>query len=143
MAKQLTPQQAKFCSYYIESGNAYESAIKSGYTKSTANNATSALVKNEGIAERIKKNEDDFIRASNWNKARIISELERVYSLALADNQLTNANKTLQLLAQITSAMPNATTKEINHNVKFESLLKDITPINKTISDSYETKLVN
>ena len=61
MAKQLTPQQARFCSYYIESGNAYESAIKSGYSKSTANNATKALVNNEGIAERIKNNERDLI----------------------------------------------------------------------------------
>ena len=143
MSKQLTPQQAKFCSYYIESGNAYESAIKSGYSKSTANNATKALVKNEGIAERIKNNERDLIRASNWNKARIISELERVYSLALADNQLTNANKTLQLLAQITNAMPNATTKEINHTVKFESLLKDITPQYQTVTQQNESKLIN
>ena len=143
MSKQLTPQQARFCSYYIESGNAYESAIKSGYSKSTANNATKALVKNEGIAERIKNNERDLIRASNWNKDRIISELERVYSLALADNQLTNANKTLQLLAQITNAMPSSQTKEINHHIKFESLLKGINPINKTISDSYDAKLIN
>jgi len=143
MSKQLTPQQARFCSYYIESGNAYESAIKSGYSKSTANNATKALVKNEGIAERIKNNERDLIRASNWNKARIISELERVYSLALADNQLTNANKTLQLLAQITNAMPNATTKEINHTVKFESLLKDITPQYQTVTQQNESKLIN
>jgi phage terminase small subunit len=143
MAKQLTPQQARFCSYYIESGNAYESAIKSGYSKSTANNATALLVKNRGIAERIKNNERDLIRSSNWNKDRIISELERVYNLAIADNQLTNANKTLELLAKMTSAMPTAQTKELNMNVKFESLLKDITPINKTISDSYKTKLVN
>ena len=143
MTKQLTPQQAKFCSLYIETGNAYQSAIDSGYSKSTANNATALLVKNRGIAERIKNNERDLIRASNWNKDRIISELERVYSLALADNQLTNANKTLQLLAQITNAMPNATTKEINHTVKFESLLKDITPQYQTVTQQNESKLIN
>ena len=144
MAKQLNTKQAKFCAYYIETGNAFESAKKAGYSHSTANNATALLIrKNEGIAERIKESEQNIITASNWNKAKIISELERVYSLALADNQLTNANKTLQLLAQITNAMPNATTKEINHNVKFETLLKDITPQTAMISDSYETKLVN
>ena len=142
MAKQLTPQQARFCSYYIESGNARQSALNAGYSESTANNANSIL-KNSAIMGRLAENEKNIIRSSNWNKDRIISELERVYNLAIADNQLTNANKTLELLAKMTSAMPNATTKEINHNVKFESLLKDITPINKTISDSYETKLVN
>jgi len=142
MAKQLTPQQAKFCSYYIESGNARQSALSAGYSESTANN-TNSILKNSAVLGKLAENEKNIIQASSWNKDRIISELERVYNLALADNQLTNANKTLQLLAQITNAMPNATTKEINHNVKFESLLKDITPISKTISDSYETKLVN
>jgi phage terminase small subunit len=144
MAKQLTPQQAKFCSYYIESGNAYESAIKSGYSKSTANNATALLVrKNEGIAERIKNNEEDIIRASNWSKARIISELESIYLQAKQADQIGNASKVLELISKLTNAMPNANhqTKEIN--VKFESLLKDITPITKTISDTYEAKLIN
>ena len=142
MAKQLTPQQAKFCSYYIESGNARQSALNAGYSESTANNANSIL-KNSAIMGRLADNEKNIMRASNWNKARIISELEHVYSLAIADNQLTSASKTLQLIAQLTNAMPNATTKEINHNVKFETLLKDITPINKTISDNYSAKLVN
>ena len=142
MSKQLTPQQAKFCSYYIETGNARQSALNAGYSESTANNANSIL-KNSAITGRIAENEKNIIRASNWNKDRIISELERVYSLALADNQLTNANKTLQLLAQITNAMPSSQTKEKNHHVKFERLLKDITPQTAMISDSYETKLVN
>jgi len=144
MAKQLTPQQARFCSYYIESGNAFESAKKAGYSDSTANNATALLVrKNEGIAERIKVSEDHIIRASNWNKARIISELESVYFQAKEADQIGNASKVLELLAKLTNSMPSAQTKEVNHHVKFESLLKDITPQNKTISDSYETKLIN
>ena len=143
MAKQLTPQQAKFCSYYIESGNAYQSAIDSGYSKSTANNATALLVKNRGIAERIKNNEQDIIRASNWSKARIISELESIYLQAKQADQIGNAQKILELLAKLTNAMPSSQTKEINHHIKFESLLKGINPINKTISDSYDAKLIN
>ena len=143
MAKQLNPQQAKFCSYYIESGNAYQSAIDSGYSKSTANNATAALVENKGIAGRLKENDQNTIKASNWNKVRIISELELVYSLAIADNQLSNANKTLQLLAQITNAMPTAQPKEINHHIKFESLLKNISPQYQTVTHQNESKLIN
>ena len=143
MTKQLTPQQAKFCSFYIETGNAYQSAIDSGYSKSTANNATALLVKNKGIAERIKNNEQDIIRASNWNKARIISELESIYLQAKQADQIGNAQKILELLAKLTNAMPTAQTKEINHHIKFESLLKGINPINKTISDSYDAKLIN
>jgi phage terminase small subunit len=142
MAKQLTPQQARFCSYYIESGNGKQSALKAGYSDSTANNANLILNKS-AVKERIKQHEDNLLRSSNWNKDRIISELEHVYSLAIADNQLTNASKVLELLAKLTNSMPSAQTKEVNHHVKFESLLKDITPQNKTISDSYETKLIN
>ena len=143
MIKSLNVKQTKFCAYYFETGNAFESAKKAGYSDSTANNANAILVNHRGIQDRLQKLERELITATNWNKARIISELERVYSLALADNQLTNANKTLQLLAQITNAMPSAQTKEINHTVKFERLLKDITPQTAMISDSYETKLVN
>ena len=142
MAKQLTPQQAKFCSYYIETGNARQSALSAGYSVSTANNANTIL-RNSAITGRLVENEKNIIRASNWNKDRIISELERVYSLALADNQLTNANKTLELLAKLTSAMPNATAKELNMNVKFESLLKDITPQYQTVTQQNESKLIN
>lgn len=32
----LTPKQSAFCDYYIETGNATESAIKAGYSKKTA-----------------------------------------------------------------------------------------------------------
>ena len=142
MAKQLTPQQARFCSYYIESGNGKQSALKAGYSDSTANNANLILNKS-AVKGRLKQHEDNLLRSSNWNKDRIISELEHVYSLALADNQLTNASKVLELLAKLTNSMPSAHTKEVNHHVKFESILKDISPQNKTISDSYETKLIN
>jgi len=143
MVKSLNIKQTKFCAHYFETGNAFESAKKAGYSDSTANNANAVLVNNRGIQERLQKLEQELITATNWNKARIISELEHVYSLALADNQLTNASKVLELLAKLTNSMPSAHTKEVNHHVKFESLLKDITPQNKTISDSYETKLIN
>jgi len=143
MVKSLNIKQTKFCAHYFETGNAFESAKKAGYSESTANNATALLVNHSGIQERLQKLEQELITATNWNKARIISELEHVYSLAIADNQLTSASKTLQLIAQLTNAMPTAQTKEVNMNVKFERLLKDITQQTATISDSYEAKLVN
>ena len=95
------------------------------------------------IKGRLKEHENNLMRSSNWNKDRIISELERVYNLALADNQLTNASKVLELLAKLTNSMPNATTKEISHTVTFEKILREIPPITKTISDTYEAKLIN
>jgi len=129
MAKQLTARQAKFCANYIDSGNAYQSAIDSGYSESTANNATAILVKHEGIAERLKKSEADTIKASGWNKSRIISELERIYMLAVNDDQLSNAQKTLELIAKLTNSMPTTSNTTVNHNVRFEKLLASAVPV--------------
>lgn len=62
---ELTPKQKAFADYYIESGNATESAIKSGYSKKTARvigqeNLTKPAIKNY-IDERMKEIEDKRI----------------------------------------------------------------------------------
>lgn len=44
MENKLTPKQKKFCDYYIQTGNATESAIKAGYSKRTA-----AVIGNENL----------------------------------------------------------------------------------------------
>ena len=129
MAKQLTARQAKFCANYTDSGNAYQSAIDSGYSESTANNATAVLVKHEGIAERLKKSEEDLIRASGWNKSRIISELEKLYTLSTNAEQYSNSQKVLELLAKLTNSMPTASNTTVNHNVRFEKLLASAVPV--------------
>jgi phage terminase small subunit len=140
MAKQLNPQQAKFCSKYAETGNAYQSAIDSGYSESTANNATAVLVKNAGISERLKQSEEQIIIATGWNKSRVISELERVFTLAVNDDQLGHATKALDTIARLINAMPNnSQSKEVNHNIRFETLLNKL----PAKSNSYEAKLIN
>lgn len=61
----LTPKQKAFADYYIESGNATESAIKAGYSKKTAQQIGSEnLLKpliSTYIEERLKQIEDDRI----------------------------------------------------------------------------------
>ena len=61
----LTPKQKAFCDYYIQSGNATESAIRAGYSKKTAKqigqeNLTKPDLKNY-INERMKQLEDERI----------------------------------------------------------------------------------
>ena len=129
MAKQLTARQAKFCANYMEGKSAYQSAIESGFSESTAKNATAVLVKNKEIEKHIKKAEADLIKASGWNKSRIISELERIYMLAVNDDQLSNAQKTLELIAKLTNSMPTASNTTVNHNVRFEKLLASAVPV--------------
>ena len=65
MDKKLTPKQKAFADYYIETGNATESAIKAGYSKKTAavigtENLTKPNIK-QYIDERLSKIEDERI----------------------------------------------------------------------------------
>lgn len=65
MDKKLTPKQQAFADYYIETGNATESAIKAGYNKKTARqigsmNLTKVDIK-QYIEERLSKIEDERI----------------------------------------------------------------------------------
>lgn len=51
--KKLTPKQKAFADEYIKSGNAYQSAIKAGYTEKTAKNAATKMVENGGVKSYI------------------------------------------------------------------------------------------
>ncbi|MEG2458096.1 MAG: terminase small subunit, partial [Bacilli bacterium] len=60
--KKLTPKQKAFADYYIELGNATQSAIKAGYSKRYANTNANKLLQNTTISyyidERLKLIED-------------------------------------------------------------------------------------
>ena len=53
MNEKLTPRQQAFADYYIESGNAEESAVKAGYSPKYARGNAHKLVANSGIAAYI------------------------------------------------------------------------------------------
>lgn len=55
MKHKLTPKQRKFADDYIEHGNAYQSAIKAGYSKKYAKAQSSKMLENVGIKSYIDK----------------------------------------------------------------------------------------
>lgn len=61
----LTEKQKRFCDYYLETGNATESAIKAGYSKKYANTNASKLLHNTSIKpyidKRLKQMDDERI----------------------------------------------------------------------------------
>lgn len=65
MAEELKPRQKAFADYYIETGNAEESAVKAGYSKAYARGNAHKLVANSCIAsyiaERVKPTEEKRI----------------------------------------------------------------------------------
>jgi len=129
--KRLTPQQARFVQYYIETSNAKQSAIKAGYSEASAKNAN-ALLQNVVIRGKIEEHENFLIKSSGWNKARLVAEMEGVYHKAMADDQLKTALQSLELIGKTIGVNPSTKTMEVKHS--FEQLLdksqptKDITP---------------
>lgn len=69
MEEKLTVKQKKFCEYYIQTGNATDSARKAGYSEKTAQaigseNLTKPLIK-DYIQERTKPTEEKLIADSD------------------------------------------------------------------------------
>lgn len=64
----LTKKQLKFCREYLKTSNAYQSAIKAGYSKTYAKNASKQILENRGIqnyirgrTEKVEKQEDSTV----------------------------------------------------------------------------------
>lgn len=55
MKDKLNARQKKFAEYYVQSGNAAESAVKAGYSAKYANTNASKLLQNTTIANYIKE----------------------------------------------------------------------------------------
>ena len=55
MNNKLTARQKKFAEYYVQSGNATESAIKAGYSKKYVNTNVLKLLQNTTILQYIKE----------------------------------------------------------------------------------------
>ena len=88
MTRKLTAKQRKFANEFIKTNNAYKSAIKAGYAKGTARNATKQLLENTGIHEyiikktgKVEKHESDEADEVLRNIYRISAgkEIERHY----------------------------------------------------------------
>ena len=91
------------------------------------------------------------MRANALSKNQIINEQYQLFILAKSNEEYKTASNILESLTKLLGYAPTIdNTKQINHNIKFEKILKDIepqlkdiTPQTATISDGYESKLIN
>lgn len=51
----LTPKQRKFCTYYVETGNAKQSAIRAGYSERSATSLGRVMLTNEHVVAKIRE----------------------------------------------------------------------------------------
>ena len=76
----LNDKQKAFADYYIESLNAYESAIKAGYSESYAKSQSYKLLENVGIKNYIDErmaSKDDYRIASQDEILQILTDIAR------------------------------------------------------------------
>lgn len=89
MEPKLTPKQEKFCQRYIETGNASE-AYRSSYNASrmkseTVNRVAHDMLKNSKITTRVQQLQDEFKKAHDVEKERIMYELRAIMEAKITD----------------------------------------------------------
>lgn len=125
MNKKLTPKQQAFADYYIETGNATESAIKAGYNKKTARqigsmNLTKVDIK-QYIEERLSKIEDERIAKGE----EVLQYLTKVMRGEEKDQfgldaSLQDRTKAAELLGKRYRLFVDKVEADINKTVVFE-----------------------
>lgn len=92
--KKLNKQQLKFCREWLKSHNAYDAAIKAGYSDSYARNATKFLLENIGIQEYIDKRTSKIEKQEDSD---VDAVLANIYRIAMG-KEITNHSKTVDNL---------------------------------------------
>lgn len=78
MTRKLTAKQRKFANEFIKTNNAYKSAIKAGYAKGTARNATKQLLENTGIHEYIIKKTENVEKHESDEADEVLRNIYRI-----------------------------------------------------------------
>lgn len=98
----LSPKQRAFCDYYIETGNAEESAVRAGYSKAYARGNAHKLV------------------ANSCNKKYIEQRMKELESKRIADAE--------EVLQYLTSVLRAETTQQVPITYKDGFEITDIEP---------------
>ena len=138
----LSIREQMFCNEYIKNeGNGTKAVISAGYAEQSASVQQTRLLKKDRIQAELERQNNFVLRSNALSKNQIIDEQYQLFILAKASEEYKTASSILESLTKLLGYAPTIdSTKHINHTVKFERLLKDITP---TISDGYEAKLIN
>ena len=92
----LNEQQERFCQSYILHRNASEAARAAGYSKEHAARQGHRLLQNEEVIERITELEQNLT-----TDVDVITEIEKQYDYARANNHTNSAIKALELLSRV------------------------------------------
>ncbi|WP_265489727.1 terminase small subunit [Lactiplantibacillus plantarum] len=78
MKRKLTPKQRKFANEFIKTNNAYQSAIKAGYSKAYAKNAGKFLLENIGIKNYIQQKTGNVEKRESEEADEVLKNIYRI-----------------------------------------------------------------
>lgn len=78
MKRKLTPKQRKFANEFIKTNNAYQSAIKAGYSKNYASVGTKKLLENVRIQNYIQQKTGDVEKRESVEADEVLKNVYRI-----------------------------------------------------------------
>ena len=78
MKRKLTPKQRKFANEFIKTNNAYQSAIKAGYSKNYASVGTKKLLENVRIQNYIQQKTGDVEKRESVEADEVLKNIYRI-----------------------------------------------------------------
>ena len=78
MTRKLTPKQRKFANEFIKTNNAYQSAIKAGYSKNYASVGTKKLLENIRIQNYIQQKTGDVEKRESVEADEVLKNVYRI-----------------------------------------------------------------
>lgn len=87
MTNSLSLRQSNFVEFYLNTGNARDSALKAGYSETTANHQTKRILDNVEIAKAIEDQRAQAIERSGITKEYLRDQYLEVYDKAMAGQQ--------------------------------------------------------
>ena len=100
MAK-LTPKQQRFADEYIISGNAYQSALKAGYSENYAKARSSEMLDNVGIKKFLGDKMDAMANKSIADQKEVMEYLTRLMRGEEKETEMMNVGNFEQELVEV------------------------------------------
>ena len=99
----LTPKQQAFADYYIQTGNATESAIKAGYSKKTAKEMGCENLTKPHISEYIEAYRSKVAEENRWTVDKLIKRFEEIAEKCESADRIdsSGANKALSEIGKL------------------------------------------
>ena len=97
----LTPKQQRFADEYIISGNAYQSALKAGYSENYAKARSSEMLDNVGIKKFLDDKMDAMANKSIADQKEVMEYLTRLMRGEEKETEMMNVGNFEQELVEV------------------------------------------